>query len=46
MENKFTEEDVKLLNTLSDRPPPPFRVGDIVILFIYLFTLFTVDYSF
>ena len=31
MENKFTEEDVKLLNTLSDRPPPPFRVGDIVI---------------
>ena len=31
MENKFTEEDVKLLNTLSDRPLPPFRVGDIVI---------------
>ena len=31
MENKFTEEDVKLLNTLSDRPPPPFRVGDIII---------------
>ena len=31
MENKFTEEDVKLLNILSDRPLPPFRVGDIVI---------------
>ena len=31
MENKFTEEDVKRLNTLSDRAPPPSRVGDIVI---------------
>ena len=31
MENKFTEEDVKLLNILSDRPLPPFHVGDIVI---------------
>ena len=31
MENKFTEEDEKLLNILSDRPLPPFRVGDIVI---------------
>ena len=31
MENKFTEEDVKLLNILSDRPLPPFCVGDIVI---------------
>ena len=31
MENKFTEEEVKLLNTLSDRPPPSFHVGDLVI---------------
>ena len=31
MENKFREEDVKLLNTLSDIPPQPFRVGYIVI---------------
>ena len=31
MENKLTQEDVKLLNTLWDRPPSPFRMGDIVI---------------
>ena len=29
MENKFTEKHERFLNTLSDRPPPPFRVGDI-----------------
>ena len=31
MENKFTEEDVKLLNIWSDRPLPPFPMVDIVI---------------
>ena len=30
MENKFTE-DVKLVKTLSERAPPPLRVGNIVI---------------
>ena len=29
MENKFTEKHERFLNTLSDRPPLPFRVGDI-----------------
>ena len=28
MENKFTEEHERFLNTLSDRSRPPFRVGD------------------
>ena len=31
MQNKFREENIKLLNTLSDIPAQPFRVGYIVI---------------
>ena len=31
MENKFTEEHERFQNTLSDRPPPPFHVWDIVV---------------
>ena len=31
MDNKFTEERERFINSLSDVPPPPFLVGDIVI---------------
>ena len=31
MNNKFTEERERFLNSISDIPPPPFRVGDIVV---------------
>ena len=31
MDNKFTEERERFQNSLSDIPPPPFRLGNIVI---------------
>ena len=31
MYNKFMEERERFINSLSDVPPPPFLVGDIVI---------------
>ena len=31
MNNKFTEERERFLNSILDIPPPPFRVGDIVV---------------
>ena len=31
LNNKFTEERERFLNSISDIPPPPFHVGDIVV---------------
>ena len=31
MDNKFAEEQERFLNSLSDIPPPPFRVREIVV---------------
>ena len=31
MDNEFMEERERFLKTLSDVPPPPFRLGDIVV---------------
>ena len=32
MDNKVTEDCERFLNSLSNIPPPPFRVGDIVVM--------------